>query len=268
MYNFKSVQILYQNYDMSNVDKTVSPSETMANEVYFEIGRSAVEVIVAALLATQVQSVKKVLDMPCGHGRVLRHLVQLFPDAEISACDVDREGVEFCAAQFGARPIFSKEDLASVDFEEKYDIIWVGSLFTHTSKELTEKWMAHLCKFLSPTGIIIATSHGRWSEYVHDNYSPYMGGKGWRNIMDQYRSSGYGYSDYAESESHDYIAGSYGVSLVRPNVLIKIVESLPDVRIFFYGERFWADHQDVIVFGRPSVNDPWTKSLGPPPEFA
>lgn len=169
MYNFNFVKDLYSNYDLSKVDKTVSPSETMTDEVYFEIGRNAVEVIATALLSTQIQSVEKVLDMPCGHGRVLRHLVQLFPDAKISACDIDRNGVEFCASQFDVQPIFSKEDLTKVDLKEEFDLIWVGSLFNHVSKELTLKWMAHLCKFLSTNGIIVATSHGRWSEYVHIN---------------------------------------------------------------------------------------------------
>ena len=266
MDNLKSIQKFYQNYDFSKVDKTLSPSETMAGEPYLEVGRSAVEVIITALLATQTQSVTKILDMPCGHGRVLRHLAQLFPEAQISSCDVDRDGVEFCASQFGAQPIFSQEDLTKVDLKEKYDLIWVGSLFTHTSKALTAEWMAHLCKFLSPTGIVIATSHGRWSEYVHEHYSSYISEKRWKGIISEYRSSGYGYSDYAESESHNYIAGSYGISLVRPSTLIEIVERIPDIRIFFYGERFWADHQDVTVFGRPSINEPWTKSLGPPEE--
>ena len=262
MDNFKSIQKYYQNYALSKVDKTLSPNETMAGDAYLEIGRNAVEVIITALLATQAQSVEKILDMPCGHGRVLRHLAQLFPQAQISACDIDRSGVEFCATQFGAQPIFSHEDLTQVDLKDEYDLIWVGSLFTHTSKALTAEWMEHLCKFLSPTGIIIATSHGRWSEHVHAHYSSYINETKWQNIISDYLSSGYGYSDYAEAESHNYIAGSYGVSLVRPSTLIEIVEQIPGIRIFLYGERFWADHQDVIVFGRPSINEPWTKSLG------
>ncbi|MCK7531730.1 MAG: hypothetical protein MZV63_12245 [Marinilabiliales bacterium] len=32
------------------------------------------------------------------------------PDAEISACDLEIEGVNFCAEQFGAKPIYSQED--------------------------------------------------------------------------------------------------------------------------------------------------------------
>jgi hypothetical protein len=56
-----------------------------------------------------------------------------------------------------------------------------------------------------------------------------------------------------------YIRGSFGISVARPSKIMEIAEAIPDVRIFFYQELGWADHQDVIAFGRPgwqSGHDP------------
>ena len=47
------------------------------------VGASAAEAIIAALAAGRLAEVKRVLDLPCGHGRVLRHLVNMFPDAAV-----------------------------------------------------------------------------------------------------------------------------------------------------------------------------------------
>ena len=260
MHNFKLIQRIYNNYQENIIDTQISLKETMNNQWYFDIGKSAVEVIIAACVASNIQKVERVLDIPCGHGRVLRHLVHLFPGALFDACDLDTDGVDFCAATFGAKAIYSQEELSDVEFDALYDVIWVGSLFTHTSENVTQRWMVHLAKFLSPDGIIVATLHGRWCEHVH-KVSPYIGNERWEDILKQYHTHGYGYSDYIQKESHDYISGSYGVSLVKPHTSIKIIEQIPNIRIFSYIERAWADHQDVVVFGRPAFDNAWVPSV-------
>lgn len=256
MHNFKTIQRFYSNYEANPIDTRLSPNETMDDQWYFEVGRSAVEVIIGACMASNVHKVERVLDLPCGHGRVLRHLVHLFPDAQFDACDLDKDGVDFCAATFGAKAIYSQPELTDVDFGAKYDVIWVGSLFTHTPERVTRRWMAHLAKFLSPNGIVIATLHGRWCEQVHQ-VAPYTGEERWQKILAGYNSHGYGYDDYIQEESHEYIADGYGISLVKPHVSIKMLEEIPGIRIFLYNERAWADHQDVVVFGHPSYDKAW-----------
>jgi SAM-dependent methyltransferase len=228
----------------------------MNNEWYFQVGRSAVENILVACLASKIQSVKKVLDIPCGHGRVLRHLFCLFPGAEFYACDLDTDGVDFCASTFAAKPIYSHEELTTIDFGNQFDLIWVGSLFTHTARNVTKRWLAHLVNFLTPTGILVATFHGRWCEHVQ-SVAPYIGEDIWEGILKDYVSEGYGYHDYLKQDSHSYITGSYGVSLATPHVIIQDLEDMQGTRIFLYRERGWADHHDVVVLGRPSYCEPW-----------
>jgi len=256
MYNFDYVVAVANQYDETTINKTISPNETMNNEWYFGVGKSAIDNIIVALMASRLQSVNKVLDIPCGHGRVLRHLVKLFPEAKFHACDLDQDGVDFCASTFNAKPIYSQEELTNVDFDSKYDIIWVGSLFTHTSREVTKRWTAHLAKFLNPQGIVIATVHGRWCQHVH-NVAPYIAENSWEEIIKDYNTKSHGYRDYLKEESHSFISGSYGISLAKPHITIQDLEDIPGIRIYSYMERGWSDHQDVVVFGKPSYDDPW-----------
>ncbi|MFC1850264.1 class I SAM-dependent methyltransferase [candidate division CSSED10-310 bacterium] len=241
------------NYRAAKIDRRISPNDVMNNAKYFEIGMSAVENIAIACVASRLREVKKVLDLPCGHGTVLRHLVHLFPEAEFDACDINRDGVDFCAATFGARPIYSSKELTDLDFETQYDLIWVGSLFTHTSLEVTRRWVAHLARFLSPKGIVVATFHGRVCPHLF-HVVPYIRKDLWLEILDDYSSSGYGFRDYPHLEPNSVIPGGYGNAIAKPHVTIKELEVIPDIRIYLYRERAWADHQDVVAFGRPAYD--------------
>ena len=254
MYNHDFVNQIHQTYVSSKIDDKISPTETMRDEWYFPVGVSAFEVIKSAISASALTQVDNILDMPCGHGRVLRHLRNMFPDAVIDACDLDKDGVAFCESQFGANPIYSVEDLTSVDFPRYYDIVWVGSLFSHTSDEITALWMNHLAKFLSPTGIIVATFIGRRATEIN-KFAPFIDQVKWDKIVKEFEATGFGYADYSDDQNHDYIAGSYGVSLVNASRIISIVEAISGVRLFSYMEGGWANNQDVVVFGKPDVYD-------------
>lgn len=116
--------------------------------------------------------------------------------------------------------------------------------------------MAYLARFLGPQGIVVATLHGWWSVHVH-KIAPFIEEDGWNEILQDYHSLGYGYRDYLKEESHEYISGSYGISLVKPNVTIRNVEHLEGVRIYLYMERGWSDNHDVIVYGSPAHDKPW-----------
>ena len=255
--SFNLLRKMVTTYDVSRVDATMSPTDTMVGHNYIWVGASAMESIVASVAASQLTEVKTILDMPCGHGRVLRHLAAMFPDAVIDACDLDTDGVEFCAKAFGARPIVSQEELTAVEFDTKYDLIWIGSLFTHTSREITEKWLTFLSKQLTENGIIVATFHGRFAPKLH-YHTPYVDKDRWAVIMDQYLRTGYGYTDYHSSQSHDFIEGSYGLSVTRPSTMLEIIFKIPGVRVHHYQERGWGDNHDIIAFGPPDWdNSTW-----------
>ena len=71
-------------------------------EGYFINGRTAIEVILSAMLAAGRTEFATVLDLPCGGGRVTRHLRALFPESEVYVSDIVEEkqrwAVDFPAA--------------------------------------------------------------------------------------------------------------------------------------------------------------------------
>src|SRR5579864_2676123 len=102
MFNHNYISECLDRYKSLPLNRTISKNETMFDKWYWEVGESAVEVIFSALAASFLSNVQNVLDIPCGHGRVLRHLTNLFPEANFTVSDLDKDGIEFCAETFGA----------------------------------------------------------------------------------------------------------------------------------------------------------------------
>jgi SAM-dependent methyltransferase len=244
------LRAMLRDYDESEVDATISPTESMMGDNYMYVGATAADIVRTSVAASQLTKVNKVLDLPSGHGRVLRHLIKLFPRAKFDVCDLDVAGTDFCARQFGARVVPPHEDLTRTVFDREYDLIWIGSLFTHLSEVRTREGLAFLSKQLSPTGIVVATFHGRWALRMH-RIMPYLDERRWTQVLEGYFKNDYGYVDYAKGIGHEFIEGSYGIAAAKPRKLVEIIEDITGVRIFLYQEKGWADNHDVIAFGRP-----------------
>jgi hypothetical protein len=108
-------------------------------DIYFEMGRSALRCIRLAMLTAGKRDVHSLLDFPCGHGRVLRMLKAEFPQARLTAGDINVDGVRFCERVFGANPIYSGLHATDVKIAEQFDLIWCGSLLTHLD---LDRWHA------------------------------------------------------------------------------------------------------------------------------
>lgn len=211
---------------------------------YRSAGQSAWRCIAAALLAAGAEEPERVLDMPCGHGRVLRVLRRALPDAAITACDLDKDGVDFCAEEFGAAPVYSHEDLSTLEFESPFDLIWCGSLVTHLD---AAGWLAVFRLFLRslrPRGVAVVTFHGRWAAYRMQQGSNYgLPRERVESILEQYAATGFGYADYED-------AAAYGVSLSAPAWLLRELAPWPELRVVTLAERQWDNHHDVVAVQR------------------
>lgn len=218
-----------------------APRDEPMRKQYFRIGRNALDFIRRTVAFCQLESIENILDLPCGYGRVGRFLRYAYPQADITFCDLKTEMVDFCAETFSGEPLYSKEDLTEVAFASQYDVIWVGSLFTHTSAYKSEMWMKHLCQALRPNGLLVATFHGAWASEYHKKFKMCADAE-WDEVMHGYDRFGYGYSPYSSRGIY-----SVGISASKPSAVTKMAESIPLTRISSYTERGFANNQDVLV---------------------
>lgn len=245
---------IYRRYKNLPLVSAISPSDDMwqaGEDWYFDVGENAIEIILSGLTYSWLNDVQSILDLPCGFGRVTRHLRNAFPGAQIFCCDLNREGVDFCRETFSGFGIYSHPDLLKAPLMA-YDVIWVGSLFTHLDQYRTTSWLTHLCSCLNENGILIATFHGPWSIVAHEKYGSLIDKDSWLSIIHQYKENGYGYAPYPQFEDPNY-----GVSLVSSSKLIDISSRIPGVRILSYTERGWGGNHDVLVLGRTDRLQAW-----------
>ena len=248
----------YAGYKKQEISKVVSENDTMLYGVlrdlgedrhdevvlarhmnsYQDIGKSAVREIIHACIGSFLPHIKTVLDLACGHGRVTRHLVKLFPEARISAADVNEDGVNFCAEQFGVEPIYLPNDLAQFDFGKDFDVVWCGSLFTHFPPETINRWIFHLCEYLSPSGIFVFTQHGT---QIAEGAFQQMGGD-----MEEYRKTGYG---FLQLHGDKYQIGE-GLTVAHPSAVIRDMCNIKNVKIISFRQKAWVEDHDVVVLGK------------------
>ena len=193
-----AIDTIYQRFKRSAIIQTIAPDDEMwlgGPDWYFTVGESTVLAILRALAMGSLQNVETILDLPCGHGREARHLCAAFPEASFTFCDLNRAGVDFCTKTFGGRGVYSVPDLTQVRLPGPFDVIWVGSLFTHVDQRRTDEWMKFLCECLGDNGVLMATFHGRWSIEVQRTHG-LIDRDRWRRILRDFERTGYGYADY------------------------------------------------------------------------
>jgi len=209
---------------------------------YFKVGLSAIRCIEEALDAARLGNVTKVLDLPCGHGRVLRFLTRRFPEAKFTASDLDRKGVDFCARHFGAEPVYSELNPDQFSLGEQFDLIWCGSLVTHLNNRGIRSLLAFFARHLRPDGLLVFTTHGeRAIQRMQDREFDYaISSESVTSMLEAYHMKGFGFANYPD-------ASAYGVSLTSPAWVRQVATEI-GLREVYFRAHGWDDHQDVYGF--------------------
>ncbi len=201
------------------------------------------------MLAAGKASVQSILDMPCGYGRVARHLVAAFPSARLTVCDVDPEMVAFCEKEFGGRPAMSSTDLSQVTYDEQFDLIWCGSLLTHLPEQKFRDALRLFSRSLAPGGIAVVTTHGRFSPWRGRH--TYVPGPRFTLAERDFYRRGFGYIDYTEEPS--VFTQNYGITLSSAAYVMEALGEDLTIRVVSFTERGWHGHQDVVVFKKQPI---------------
>jgi SAM-dependent methyltransferase len=219
----------------------ISPQDEMYTSDparYGELGEAALRAIRIALHAAGKPDPSDILDMPSGHGRVTRVLKAAFPDARLSACDIETDAIEFCARVFDATPIQGRVDPSTIELAGPYDLIWCGSLLTHVD---SDRWPGFLRLFesaLKPDGVAVFTVHGRKVIRNFQGGATYgLDDESRAGLLADFEATGFGYRHYWGRED-------YGISLSAPGWVFGQLGP----RVYLYSEALWGS-QDVVAFG-------------------
>ncbi|MGH7054698.1 MAG: methyltransferase domain-containing protein [Stellaceae bacterium] len=211
-------------------------------EHYMFAGRSAIELIALAMACTLKERFSSVLDLPCGGGRVTRHLKAFLPDARLFVGDLDKRKERFVTATFGATSVDPGADFG-IPEADRFDLIFVGSLLTHFGANQYQRALRWFIDALAPRGLLIFTTHGRRT--FHKRSADFQSAE-WREGVRGYVETGFGYRPSGPTMPMDG-PSSYGTSLSAPHWVARLVESDPEVRLVHLAEGAWADNQDAVV---------------------
>jgi SAM-dependent methyltransferase len=220
--------------------RTILDPVAEATAYYLRSGALAVQLIDMARLIGEVEEPRRILDLPCGYGRVLRHLKEKFPDAGLFACELNKEAVEFCASEFGATPIYSTPEPREVKLPGEMDLVWVGSLLTHLSEEDSLHFLDVLNAALADNGVLAFTLHGRRHIANLERRAKERTHLG--HMLDDLRGRGYAFR---------VREGRYGGSYCSPEWIAKAI-ARDGWRVLMWSESAWRGQDFVAVMKQPA----------------
>jgi SAM-dependent methyltransferase len=233
----------------------VSPRDHMVNkkrpENYALLGKAGLDAVRLTMLAAQKEAPRSILDLPSGHGRVLRFLKGEYPAAALAACDIDHEAVDFCAQVFGAEPVYGQEHPRDVELPRQFHLIWCGSLLTHLDAPMWSEFFDFFERSLKPRGLLIVTTHGR---AIRRRLEDPKAGEGYlvgaearQRLIDAYDTTGFGFAEYPTSPESGARSqpSRYGLTLTQPSWVWSFLEQRPGLLAVTFMEDRWGG-QDVI----------------------
>jgi SAM-dependent methyltransferase len=235
---------------LRHVDSRISRNDKMYTgntDHYYRVGLSAIRCIERALCKVQTVEIRNALDLPCGHGRVLRFLVKRFPETRFTVCDLNCNAADFCVKIFGVQRAYSQADLKRVSLNQRFEFIWCGSLITHLEARSINALLEFFLRHLSPGGVVVLTTHGKSVvERMHTHTIDYGIEQGEIPLISaSYHMSGFGYTNYpGESQ--------YGISLTSPAWIREQIRQIGGLQEVYFEDRGWDDHQDVFGFVKKS----------------
>jgi 2-polyprenyl-3-methyl-5-hydroxy-6-metoxy-1,4-benzoquinol methylase len=171
-----------------------------------------------------------VLEFAAGFGRFTRHLVKVLP-GRVTCSDVMPGSVEFLREQFGVKGVESSHDPEKLVLPEKYDLVFVLSMFTHLPTRMWAPWLRALRQSVKPGGLLVLSVH---NEDVA------------REIGVTFDANGTHFIGSSESPSID--ADIYGTTFTTRKFVENTVFGVFGARPLHYQpQAFWFGQDAVVV---------------------
>jgi hypothetical protein len=225
--------------------KRISKNDLMykaSTDFYGEFGKAALDCVLKTMEKKGQSNAESILVLPSGHGRELRFFKAHFGDSKIVACDIDKDGVDFCTKVFDVEGIYSDQDPKKISIPYKFDVIWCGSLVTHLPENYWRSFLEFFSDHLNDEGILIFSTHGKFivEQFRSGNYDLGVDELNKERILKQYDRNGFGYGDYSGLVE-------YGISLSSRAWVSNLISETEHLQIMDYVERGWFDNHDTVA---------------------
>lgn len=210
-----------------------------ALQEYMYGGKEAVQVIenVIGAAGKTLEGVRSFLDFACGYGKSTRFLVQGLAPDRVWVSDIYTGAVDFQRAHLGVNGFYSAINPDDVIFPRKYEIIYVGSLFSHLAAPQFKAWLARLYEVLEDDGVLIFSTHG-------ESVQP---------LSSESAEDGYMFIPQSESRSLD--KNEYGSSTVTEQWVRNLAAELRISRVHYLESELWAQDVHVVTKSRTLLGD-------------
>jgi SAM-dependent methyltransferase len=113
-----------------------------------------------AQLDLRLEDTARLLEFAGGHGHFTRHLVRVLDPSRITVCDLHPQAVDFQVDTFGVTGVHLAPAPEDVVFPDRYDLVFVASLFGHLPDPLFGRWLERLYDALADGGTLLFSTNG------------------------------------------------------------------------------------------------------------
>ena len=175
-----------------------------------------------------------VLEFASGHGRFTRHLVKALGAERVVVSDVVPGAVEFLQSTFEVNGFMSASVPEQVQWPQRYDLVFVLSLFSHLPRSTWARWLKVLFEAVAPGGLLVFSTHGIKAA-AFDSV-----------VLDD---KGFFFTPSSESNAID--AHEYGTTFTSEAFVLQVIADTlgADCLVHKAPVHFW-NHQDAYVLRR------------------
>jgi SAM-dependent methyltransferase len=207
-----------------------------AAEYYFTDGQKSAQALrglVERDTAINPEEPWTMLEFASGYGCVSRHLAKAAPKAEVTACDIHQQAIDFIQDRLSVNAVISVPDPDEFWLGREYDVVFALSFFSHMPIRSWGRWLKALFRHVRPGGSLIFTTHG----YV--------------TLEKLYKNSvaldNDGFWFIASSEQLDIETAEYGTTITSTEFVTRQIFSQLHAPTSLISPGFWWEHQDVYV---------------------
>ncbi len=143
-----------------------------------------------------------------------------------------------------AHPIVGPDDFEQLVLPDRYDLIWVGSLFTHLDQPRFESLLRCLERALDPGRVLLFTVAGRHvaGMFAAGEIPNRLSDEEKSRLLSDFERNGFGYSRYPGFTEYEF-----GRTYVRPSWVLSVIERQTSLRPVLYAEKGSVNRQDAVA---------------------